>query len=527
MPKKFNVTGLCLPEKHYMADTSGILKQIVKMIDEGNYFTINRARQYGKTTLLELLRRILQKRYVVLSLSFEGMGTSSFANEDTFTREFLEYGIIPELEMQQDTRQMIEICRGCLNLRTEISLARLSHVLLKMCSIAGRPVVMMIDEVDSAANHQVFFDFLAVLRSQYLKRSRAAAFHCVVLAGVYDIKNLKLKIREDKEHKYNSPWNIAAQFPVDLHLSRDAIKYMLAEYEEDYHTGMDINEMSRIIYEYTSGYPYLVSNYCKLLDEQVSGTAGFPGKSDAWTKSGFLYANQILLNEKSSLFDDMIKKLEDFPELKDTIARMLFCGDKCSYNPDDFSVNIGIMFGFLKKENEYAVIANRVFETRIYNWLLTEEREAPIYKAGEQEKNSLTAHGFLQMQLVIEGFYRHFTSIFNGNDEAFIEAQGRKIFLMYLRPILNGSGNYYVEAQTRDNRRTDIIVDYHGRRDIIELKIWRGNEYHRKGEKQLCDYLDDYGLDVGYLVSFNFNKGKKTGIHEEYYEGKKIIEVVV
>lgn len=28
---------------------------------------------------------------------------------------------------------------------------------------------------------------------------------------------------------------------------------------------------------------------------------------------------------------------------------------------------------------------------------------------------------------------------------------------MFLRPIINGTGNYYIEAQTRDARRTDVI----------------------------------------------------------------------
>jgi hypothetical protein len=31
----------------------------------------------------------------------------------------------------------------------------------------------------------------------------------VILAGVHDVKSLKLKIRADEDHKYNSPWNIA------------------------------------------------------------------------------------------------------------------------------------------------------------------------------------------------------------------------------------------------------------------------------------------------------------------------------
>ena len=81
--------------------------------------------------------------------------------------------------------------------------------------------------------------------------------------------------------------------------------------------------------------------------------------------------------------------------------------------------------------------------------------------------------------------------------------------------------------RTRDQRRTDIIVDYRGVRHIIELKIWRGKEYHKRGEQQLLEYLDDYHTDVGYLLSFDFNQHKKTGIREILLDGKQIIEVIV
>lgn len=86
---------------------------------------------------------------------------------------------------------------------------------------------------------------------------------------------------------------------------------------------------------------------------------------------------------------------------------------------------------------------------------------------------------------------------------------------------------YYIEARTRNNRRTDIIVDYKGRRFIIELKIWHGDEYNSRGEKQLFDYLEYYQQDKGYLLSFNFDKNKKTGVNELDYKCKKILEVMV
>ncbi|MCQ2234995.1 MAG: hypothetical protein MJZ24_09685 [Paludibacteraceae bacterium] len=52
-----------------------------------------------------------------------------------------------------------------------------------------------------------------MLRNKYLDRNMNgmdSTFHSVILAWVYDVKNLKLKIRSDEKRKYNSPWNVCA-----------------------------------------------------------------------------------------------------------------------------------------------------------------------------------------------------------------------------------------------------------------------------------------------------------------------------
>jgi len=70
-------------------------------------------------------------------------------------------------------------------------------------------------------------------------------------------------------------------------------------------------------------------------------------------------------------------------------------------------------------------------------------------------------------------------------------------------------------------------VDYNGRQYIIEVKIWHGNEYNRRGELQLAEYLESYHMKRGYLLSFNFNKQKNVGIKEMKCGDKEILEVVV
>ena len=55
MRKYFNTTGLCYPEEHYMVNIENRLEEIKNLVDRGEYFVINRARQYGKTTTIHLL----------------------------------------------------------------------------------------------------------------------------------------------------------------------------------------------------------------------------------------------------------------------------------------------------------------------------------------------------------------------------------------------------------------------------------------------------------------------------------------
>ena len=88
--KKFNVTGLCLPEEDYMVDISEKIKKIKELVDDRCYFTINRARQYGKTTTLAMLERELKDDYLMISISFEGLGDESFETSAAFCSAFME-----------------------------------------------------------------------------------------------------------------------------------------------------------------------------------------------------------------------------------------------------------------------------------------------------------------------------------------------------------------------------------------------------------------------------------------------------
>ena len=62
-----------------MVNLDSRLAQIKKMVDRGQYFSINKGRQYGKTTILKALREYLKNDYVVISMDFQFVSTSEFA----------------------------------------------------------------------------------------------------------------------------------------------------------------------------------------------------------------------------------------------------------------------------------------------------------------------------------------------------------------------------------------------------------------------------------------------------------------
>jgi len=389
MSKTFNVSGDCKPDLHYMVNIEERLVKIKEMVDKRDYFTINRARQYGKTTTLRALGQFLESDYVVVSLDFQMLSSADFENENVFV-EALAREIVKRIRRKKNVP--IEILNKLREFAVgnykNAKLANLFENFSTWCEQSEKPIILIIDEVDSATNNQAFLDFLAQLRGYYIDRDETPTFWSVILAGVYDVKNLKRKFRLDEAHKTNSPWNIATDFDINMSFSKKGIAGMLGEYEADYHTRMDIDEMSGLLYAYTSGYPFLVSRLCKLMDEKISKLEQFGTKASAWTKEGFLEAERMILSEQNTLFDSLLNKLTDYPELNTMLNSLLFTGKSIVYNLDNTAIDIAAMFGFIKKQNGVVAIANRIFETRLYNlYLSTSEMQGlDIYTASLRDK---------------------------------------------------------------------------------------------------------------------------------------------
>lgn len=368
MRKSFNVNGICYPDEHYMVNIDNRLEKIRYLVDNGKYFVINRARQYGKTTTLTLLSQKIVNQYQVFFISFEGLGDAAYASEKAFCRRVcgLLYDTIYYGETNGVTDQIQEDCHLMSLAYADVDLRILANFISRICKEANRPVVLIIDEVDQASGQEIFLSFLGMLRDKYMKRRSRPTFHSVILSSVYDIKNLKWKMQKGAQPQYNSPWNIAETFTVDMRFSKDDIRGMLEEYKQDLNAEMDTEQIARIIYDYTKGYPFLVSRLCQLTDEACIG------HHVLWTKSHILKAVKTLLEEQNTLFDDMNKKLADSPELDQMLRSILFNGKRIPYSPDDHATMTGTIFGYLEHEDGIVTVSNRIFETRLYDRYLSE-----------------------------------------------------------------------------------------------------------------------------------------------------------
>jgi len=511
-----------------MVDLSRKFEQILKLIELGEYFTINRPRQFGKTTVLDELERRLSDEYVLAYLSFEGIGDAIFADEGSFSPRFVEM-LAESLEMTYPgtgaTAQELGL--------DVTDLKSLSTFVSRFVRQAGRDVILLVDEVDKSSNSQVFLSFLGMLRQKYLLRQRGkdVAFLSVVLAGVHDVKSLKLKIRDGEETKLNSPWNIAADFNVDMSFNPAEIKTMLADYAADKGVEMDFDAIAERIHYYTSGYPFLVSKLCKIIDEEgADESPDFDPRS--WTLDDVDWSFRWLTRESYSTtnFDSLVKNLEDNPDLLCLVQSILLEGaDKSlSFSVKNPLVNLGLLYGMFKERSGRAVIHNRVYEQILSDYIRSKKETAPDARGFGSYSLGYDRGDGLDIERVLLKFQEFMREHYSDRDASFLEREGRLVFMSFLKPIVNAKGFMWKEPVVGDERRMDIVVTYgDSQKEVIELKIWRGEEYHQQGLQQLSDYLDFQNLKTGYLLIFDFGKAKQYTSEQIRFADKEIFAVRV
>lgn len=91
-----------------------------------------------------------------------------------------------------------------------------------------------------------------------------------------------------------------------------------------------------------------------------------------WKKFYIQKAIKILLEENNTLFDDLIKNMENNNELYEYMYNLLILNVTAIFNIDNPVINLGVMLGYLSKDdNNTIVVSNKIIRERVYNYLVS------------------------------------------------------------------------------------------------------------------------------------------------------------
>ena len=336
MKKSFNTTGVCVENLHYMVDIKDKIDKIVNLIEKNKYFVINRPRQFGKTTTLSKLQKRLQSEYIVIRISFEGIGDKAFSDEELMSKTIIK---LFSKSIRNSDR---EISKKLQQRVSDVSnFVDLDEVISDFIYESSKEVVLIIDEIDKFNNDQLFLEFLGILKDR---------FKSVILAGVY----------------YNLDWNRAVDFNIDMSFNCSEIETMISDYNRDNGLNIGISEISKQIYFFTNGHPFLVSRICQITDEKF-----YPDEKKSWTLIDIQKSVSIITLESNALFKSLIKNIENNKELYTLIKRILINHENIVFDQFDPIMNLGVMCGIFNNLDNCLKISNKIFEEILYNYIIS------------------------------------------------------------------------------------------------------------------------------------------------------------
>ena len=91
------------------------------------------------------------------------------------------------------------------------------------------------------------------------------------------------------------------------------------------------------------------------------------GVEEAWTDRGMDEAVKLILSEDNTLYGSLTAKINNYTELRAALRSVFMTGERLPYNIHHTDIAQLQMYGFIRNENNEVKIANRIFETLLYN----------------------------------------------------------------------------------------------------------------------------------------------------------------
>ena len=225
--KRFNTTGPCFPDEHYMLPALDRLPGIRELVAGGSYFVVHAPRQTGKTTALKALVREINEKGDMFAI-YCTLETMQGASDPNVSNIAIRDLIADNAEMSPHYSAV----PGAPELRSDrggVGLA-IRTVLQNLCRAVEKPAVVFFDESDCLVGNALI-SFLRQLRDGYVNRKEIPFPKSIALVGMLDVRDYKAQIRSDGESLGQiSPFNIIAEDMLIPNFTEPDIRTLYAQH---------------------------------------------------------------------------------------------------------------------------------------------------------------------------------------------------------------------------------------------------------------------------------------------------------
>ena len=512
--KKFNTTGPCFPDEHYMLPALDRLPGIREFVAGGNYFVIHAPRQTGKTTALKALVREINEKGDMFAV-YCTLETLQNRSDPEKTNIAIRDLIADNVEMSPffvpvANAPALRSDRGGVGLAVRT-------VLQNACRASGKSVVVFFDETDCLVG-DALISFLRQLRDGYVNRKEIPFPKSVALVGMLDVRDYKAQIRSDGESLGQiSPFNIIAEDMLIPNFVESDIRMLYAQHTAE--TGQAFADgVVEDVWRLTRGQPWLVN---AIAHECVAKIHAFR-YAEPITVADVEAAKEEIIRRRDTHVDSLMERMRE-PRVR-RIVEPLISGQGLvvSRNSEDFRYVIDL--GLLREDEIKRVVpANPMYSEIIGRYLTRDEQDDMLSSIPETPWVKDDGLDMAGLMAAFQRFWRE-NSGADRDIMGYREAVPHLVLMAFLQRVTNGGGHINREMALGQGR-LDLCVEFRGARYAIEVKT-SANFTGEKSYEQCAKYLDDLGLTEGWMPIFDKSKTKtwdeKIYTRDETFNGKTI-----
>ena len=512
--KRFNTTGPCFPDEHYMMPALDRLPGVRELVSGGDYFVVHAPRQTGKTTALKALVREINAKgdMAAIYCTLEALqGATDPDNAMPKIRTLLLRGAntIPAFAASRGNDDGLRT--GSQEVGWTVTVV--SDTLTNICQRVGKQIVVFFDEADCLAG-DVLISFLRQLRDGYVNRDMIPFPKSIALVGMLDVRDYKAQIRPDGQSLGQiSPFNIIAEDLLIPNFTEADIAALYAQHTVE--TGQRFADgVVEDVWRLTRGQPWLVNAIANDCVAKIHGNR----HGETITVEDVEAAKEAIIRRRDTHVDSLMERMRE-PRVR-RIVEPLISGQELtvSRNSEDFRYVIDL--GLLREDEVKRVVpANPMYADIIGRYLTRDEQDNMQSRISETpwvKDDGLDMPGLMA---AFQQFWRE-NSGADKDIMGYRESVPHLVLMAFLQRVTNGGGHINREMALGTGR-LDLCVEFRGARYAIEVKT-STNFQGEKSYAQCAKYLDSLGLAEGWMPIFE--KSREKTWDEKIYSRNEIVD---